>query len=277
MNEVEAYLASRTKRISANYLRDTATVLYAWQRNAGPLIAVSKDSIQVWIDELAVKPSTLAAYVFTLRKFFDWCIAQGLRADNPAFNLDLPRHRKPFRKNFVSAATVAMLIGECENLELRYCLFAGFHAGLRKAEVIASRPEWFNLSQRMVSVLRSEDFDTKDHTDRDIPLTDAFRDFLCNYTGFYAGSFMIAPLKLSRGRHRYRFDFRTKFENYVRSKGVKMSFHDCRRTFCSLHAQAGTSIFKIAKWVGDDVNVVQKHYGFLSEKGDPEVNRAFAA
>jgi integrase len=272
MNEVDRYLASRTKRISPNYLRDTAAVLHAWQRSVSNVESVSRDAMQLWIDELTVKPSTVAAYVFTVRKFFDWCIAQGLRADNPANNIVVPRCRKPFRKTFVSAQIVAKLIGDCHDKELQYCLYAGFHAGLRFSEVVASRPAWFNLSQQTLSVLRSEDYDTKDHTDRDIPLTDRFMEFLDDY-GF-PEPFMIAPHKLSAVKHRYRFDFSNRFENYVRAQGVKMTFHDCRRTFCSLHVQAGTNVYKVAKWIGDDVEVVQRHYGHL-EKSDPEINRAF--
>jgi integrase len=59
-------------------------------------------------------------------------------------------------------------------------------------------------------------------------------------------------------------------------KNVRMTFHDTRRTFASLHATAGTSIYKISKWLGDDVDVVQRHYGHLSP-ADPEINRAFSA
>lgn len=271
MNQVDLYLSSRQKHISANYLRDASAILHAWYRfDNGNLL-----SIQIWLDSLAVKPATLCAYAFQLRKYFDWCIAKGYEKSNPALELDLPRARKPFRKNFIQADTVRRLISECKDMELRYCLFAGFHAGLRFGEVVASQPHWFDLSSRMISVLRDAEFDTKDHTDRDVPITDAFYEFLKDYGPRYP--YMIGPHKLHAGRNRYRFDFSTRFENYVRFKRVKMTFHDCRRTFCSLHAQSGTSIYKIAKWVGDDVDVVQKHYGFLSETNDPEINRAFAA
>jgi hypothetical protein len=41
------------------------------------------------------------------------------------------------------------------------------------------------------------------------------------------------------------------------------------------HVQAGTSIYKVARWLGDDVEVVQRHYGHLADF-DYEVNRAFA-
>jgi hypothetical protein len=45
-------------------------------------------------------------------------------------------------------------------------------------------------------------------------------------------------------------------------------------TFASLHAIAGTSIYKIALWLGDGVEVVQKHYAKLSSS-DEDINKAF--
>lgn len=272
MTEVDLYLASRKKHISPNYLRDTATVLRAWQRsNPGP---ISTQSIQAWLDSLDVKPATIAAYAFTLRQFFDWCIKCKLVdvPANPVLAIDLPRIRRPFRKVFIKAPQVAMLINGCADPELRYCLYCGFHAGLRFSEVVASQPAWFDLENKMVRILRSETFDTKDHTDRDIPLTDDFLAFLQTY-GMRA-PYMVAPHKLAPGKHRYRFDFSNRFQNYVRAKNVNITFHDLRRTFCSLHVSAGTSVYKVAKWIGDDVEVVQRHYGHLSES-DPEINRAF--
>jgi integrase len=88
---------------------------------------------------------------------------------------------------------------------------------------------------------------------------------------------MLAPHKLVAVHHRYRFDFSCRFENYVAAKGVSITFHDCRRTFASLHAQAGTSLWKISKWLGDDIETTQKNYAHLSEQSDVEINRAFAA
>ena len=183
MTQVELYLTSRAKQISPNYLRDSGTVLRAWATNAlqddlARLDLVDTQSIQNWLGSLTIKPATFAAYAFTLKQFFAWCVANGSMETNPAEHVEIPRHRKPFRKTFVSAATVATLINGCSDQELRYCLYCGFHAGLRFSEVVASRPEWFNLANRTLSVLRSDDYDTKDHTDRDVPLTDAFVQFL---------------------------------------------------------------------------------------------------
>jgi integrase len=277
MKSLDRYLAFKRQRVSPNYFRDLSAVLNAWSRDCVSLDAVSTQSLQVWADQKRekVKTASVAAYLFSIRQFFDWLIAQGIvTGNNPAIGVFIPRYRKPFRKVFVSCATVKRLISECEDQELKYCLFAGFHAGLRFNEVVMSRPEWFSLHEALLHVTRSEDWDTKDHEDRTIPLTDDFLAFLRVY-GLKV-PWMIAQHKKPGGRHRYRFDFSRRFENYVRSKDVHMCFHDARRTFASLHATAGTSIYKIACWLGDDVDVVQRCYAHLCP-ADFEINRAFSA
>ncbi len=39
-----------------------------------------------------------------------------------------------------------LLISECPDRELKFILYCGFHAGLRKGEIVQARPEWFDLS-----------------------------------------------------------------------------------------------------------------------------------
>jgi integrase len=275
-SSLQAFLEERKSFISPNYLRDSAAVLNAYFREtASESDPLSKESLQFWFKQKQgkVKPATLAAYLFTLHKYCAWAVAQGLLPSDPTSAIHLPPVRKPFRKTIVSLPTVRRLLAECQDPLLLYTMYCGFHAGLRFGEVVQSRPEWFSMSERLLHVTRCEAWDTKDHEDRTVPLTDQFHAFLTDSYGL-PSPFMIAPKKLKAYRHRYRFDFSTRFENYVKSKGVATTFHDCRRTFCSLHVSAGTSVYKVAKWIGDDVNVVTRHYGHLSPS-DSEINRAF--
>jgi hypothetical protein len=45
-----------------------------------------------------------------------------------------------------------------------------------------------------------------------------------------------------------------------------------RRSFGSNRASAGTSIYKIAVWLGDKIEVVERSYGHLIPQ-DQEINR----
>jgi integrase len=273
--DLERFLEYRRLRISANFHRDSTLILHAWlqETHTRAIRDVTAFQLQTWFEHKcqSVKVSTANSYLMWIKVFLDWCVEHRIRIDNPATQVDVPPFKKPCRKVFVSKGTVKMLLEECLDPELKYCLFAGFHAGLRFDEVVMSRPEWFDLTEGLLHVTRSQSWSTKDNEDRTVPLTDDFLAFLRVY-GLRV-PFMIGAHK--KTGKRYRYTFRKRFQAYVHSKGVSMTYHDCRRTFASLHASHGTSIFKIAKWLGDGVQVVEKHYGHLTPS-DHQINDAFA-
>lgn len=49
---------------------------------------------------------------------------------------------------------------------------------------------------------------------------------------------------------------------------AEFTFHDLRRTFASLLVSKGVSIYKVAKWLGDGVTVVESTYGHLLPADD---------
>ena len=66
------------------------------------------------------------------------------------------------------------------------------------------------------------------------------------------------------GSHRYRFDFRRAFFDYMKAQGVPwITPHVMRHSFASICASKGIDIYRIATWLGDDVRVVQRHYAKL--------------
>jgi integrase len=166
---------------------------------------------------------------------------------------------------------VDTLIAECRDDALRFVLFCGFHAGMRKEEVIEARPEWFDLASGHVHIGPTPTWIPKDRERRSVPLSPSFRLFLAGYG--LPSPYMLAP-KVKRGRARYRYDFRRPFQAHLKACGVRCTFHDARRTFASLLVSAGVSIYKVAKYLGDGVGVVEKHYGHL-QADNGELDRVF--
>ena len=79
---------------------------------------------------------------------------------------------------------------------------------------------------------------------------------------------MLEP-KATHGSYRYRYDFRASFVNLTKRCGFpELTFHDLRRTVASLHVSRGTSIYKVARGLGDGVEVVENHYGHLIPQDD---------
>lgn len=70
--------------------------------------------------------------------------------------------------------------------------------------------------------------------------------------------------ELERGKSQYRHDFRRPFAQYMNARGCPwVTPHVMRRTFASLLASKGASIYKIAKWLGDHVVTTEAAYGHL--------------
>ena len=164
------------------------------------------------------------------------------------------------------------LIAKCDREDLKFVLFCGFHAGLRKAEIIEARPDWFDLRSGLIHVRKTDTFRPKDRNERTIPMTKALRTFL---RGYGRRSPFMLHSEVAPGKSRYRWDFRRPWAEHVAKHNCpQITPHIARHTFASLLASAGVSIYKVAQWLGDDVRVVQKHYAKLLPK-DADIELAF--
>lgn len=125
---------------------------------------------------------------------------------------------------------------------------------------------------------RSDTWKPKDKEDRTIPLTKEFHQFFVTKMakdGELPGPYILEPT-VTKGKAQYRYDFRKPFHMYMAAQGCRwVTPHIMRHTFASLLASRGVSIFKIAKWLGDGVEVTQKHYTKLLPKDD-DIEKGFA-
>jgi site-specific recombinase XerD len=221
-----------------------------------------------------VSESTAQGYITTIRSFFNHQVELKRIRSNPVRGLKLARLDQKSRLLFCSPEQRDRLIKNASTDEMRFILYAGFHAGLRKNEIIEARADWFDLERGALHVRATESFRPKDREERTIPLTTEFKEFLRRY-GIRA-PFMLEPL-VEKGAARYRYDFRRPFCEYMKKQGCEwVTPHVMRHSFASLLVSKGVSIYKVAVWMGDDVRVVQKHYAKLLPKDD-DIEKAFAA
>ena len=219
-----------------------------------------------------VAASTAESYMFTLRSFFNWCVQENLCRRNPVLQVQLDRIDRKGRTRFADFDLAQRLIENAPNDDLRYVLFCGFHTGMRKLEIVEAVPEWFNLSRKTVEIRATATFRPKDRDARTVPLTDQFVEFLTRWG--LLSPYLLQP-EVTHGSHRYRFDFRRAFSDYMNAQGVPwISPHVMRHSFASICASKGIDIYRIATWLGDDVRVVQRHYAKL-RPDDREIMRAF--
>jgi len=217
-------------------------------------------------------------YVGYARAFYTWAINTARICNtNPFVGLELPKVITAARKEFCRANLRDKLIAECPRDDLRFVLYCGFHAGLRRNEIMEARPEWFDLDGRMLHIkkispedapkLGLDPFDLKDREERSIPLSKEFTAFLTCWINPKA-DYCLAP-GVRRRKNRYRYDIRRPFEDYMEKQECSwVTMHTMRRTFASILASRGTSIYFIAKWLGDDVETTTNHYAHLAPAHD---------
>lgn len=240
-----------------------------------------------------VSESTAQGYIMTLRSFFQWAVnVERTRIDNPVLAVKLARCDKAARTEWCAKHLKDKLIKEATSDELRFILYCGFDAGLRRNEISEARRDWFDLNAGLLHVRKAEKaprlregelpFLIKDRDERTIPLTDAFKNFLKSYLeGLEPLDFVLYP-DIKHDQWRYRYDFRRPFTDYMKQQGAAwVTPHVMRHTFASILASAGIfhiQDFRVARhlgrvtskdlsrveWLGDRVDVVQRHYAKLA-------------
>lgn len=239
---------------------------------------VTTSHLQAWHSDLVASgltSSTIHGYFMTAQAFFRWAVEVAkIRRFNPVDGVKLIKLEKRAREQFCHYALRDRLIQNCEDEELKFILYCGFHAGLRYNEIIQAVPFWFDTAHARIVLSKTPTMRFKDNEERTIPMTIEFRQFLKSYG--YRQPFMIAP-EVKQGKSIYRYEFRKKFTNYMKSQGHEwITPHTMRHTFASLLVTAGESIYKVAVWLGDEVKTVQDHYGHLAPD-EGGIEKAFSA
>lgn len=219
--------------------------------------------------------STVRTRMAFLSTFMQWAVEQRLRVDNPIERIVWPKFYPVARKDWVDTATANKLIKDAPNDDMRFVLFMGFHAGLRRNEIIEARRDWFHLDRSYMEVrlalkaprLRTGErlFRTKNGKERVIPLTPAFKRFLVKYLKNREPSDFAVRPEVKHGNARWRWDFHWHWVRYMKAKRCPhITPHIMRHSFASNLATMGESIYKIAVWLGDKVRTVQENYAKLA-------------
>jgi len=221
-----------------------------------------------------VSETTAQIHVRALRAFFAWAVRQQIVRVSPFGRLRLARITQPARVRYCTRAEREALIKAATDDDLRFILLCGFDAGMRKNEIIEAKAGWFDLHAGAVHLQNTPTFRLKDREARTVPLTKRFARFLQRYLkGRAPEDFAVRP-QIAHGRGTYRWDFHRPYNDFMTSQGRRwVTAHVMRHTFASLLVQAGVSIYKVARWMGDGVAVLEKHYGHLAPK-DSDIEAA---
>ena len=285
--EVERYEAESQNRernpVNKFVARDRTTVLkkFLSDTNISHPVQLNGQKILRWIRDLRANgksTETIRTYLATLKGFIAFEIKpRGVLRYNPLDGVDLPTFKPKGRKTFAPKAVANKLIKECSDPAKKFLLFCGFHAGMRFKEIDYATVKWFDLGARGTGLIHiqnmpEKNFYIKDQEDRTVPMSDEFKSFLTDFLqGREPEEFVLKPAILAAKKHRYRYDFSRTLNTYFEEKGVKCTIHDMRRSFASNLVSSGKSIYVVAKWLGDGVQVTERSYGHLAP-GDTDIN-----
>jgi len=285
--EVQAFIADkkdrRAFRAQSASVRERMLLICGEECGFSSPASMSAEGLQRWYDghlRRGLAIDTANSYVAMASSFAAWLVAGGKIRSNPCKQVRRARGGNAARKTFLRRADVEAIVDAIDkrsvpetrlpNDELKFCLLCGFDSGLRTEEIIEARPEWFDLDAGLLHVAQTSTWMPKDREARTIPLTKRFAAFLADYG--LRSPYMLRP-DVVKGAARYRYDFRRPFTEHVHACGFPSTTrHDMRRTFASLLVSAGVSIYKVAKWLGDEIGTAQAHYGHLIPS-DSDIDR----
>lgn len=279
--EIDRFIAYQVKM--KEYTASTARsktlklrLLAAFLPSHASAATVTPRQLQSWHDSLLgkVTTSTIHGYMMTARAFFRWAVKPArLRHSQPMDDVKIIKSEGRARESFCTVEQRDRLIKNAPSDDLRFILYCGFHAGLRLNEIIQARPFWFDLHGMRIVLRQTPTMKFKDREERTVPLTKEFAKFLHSYG--LREPFMLRP-EVEQGKWIYRYDPRKSFMAYTKLQKLKwVTFHTMRHTFASLLVSHDFSIYKVAVWMGDNVDTVQRHYGHLApDKGG--IEKAFS-
>lgn len=170
----------------------------------------------------------------------------------------------PFRDVVIDAETVSDLINGTDDDELKFILQCGFLAGMRRQEISMIRPEWFDFKRKVINIPCPDlvtGWTPKSGRKRTMPLVPEFGEWLKEtFPDWKERKFVMKPEK-EKGKAKYRYDFRKKFETYARKNCPELTPHVMRHTYASGHANnPAVTIAQLSAWTGDRIRTLEKHY-----------------
>lgn len=204
-------------------------------------------------------------FVKDIRAIFNRCINEGwYTGENPAVNVARYRITRQNPEPH-SLEDMLVLLEEARQLgqDVEWVVLLGGWGGLRKLEIVNARWEWFDFdgAKPTFHVRRHAGFRIKDREERVIAMSKRIREGLQPFRK--KKGFLFNPRGDSKGVSRYRFDNKKSLIRALKNAGLRDDdpFQRLRISFACMHAEAGTDIYRVSKWLGhSSVTVTERYY-----------------
>lgn len=309
-HEAERYVSEAVSagKLSPGYGEDRRRVLVTEGERMGLVSPrdMTLARVQAWYDEIVgsgrLSLVSLNHYLTHLRVFGDWLVSESKMYENPCNEVKAKPTPDNTRDVFLSSTEVGLLLQAARESHARlkkrwpkrtedypllelYLLLA-CECGMRKGEIDAARDAWVDLDRGLMVIPAEDDFDShvwrrKGRSGRRrgavVPLVGGLKKWFEEHG--VPSPYLIKPGNRWEAGRRYRYDARTRVDKFLAdSDAGHVTVHDLRRSFGSNRVSAGTSIEKVANWMGIAIQTAWKRYArFLPADADIEKGAAVPA
>lgn len=289
---IEAFLEmlSAERGASANtmeaYRRDLEDLQAELARAGARPAEASPEQLEAYLQRLAAEgyaASSQARRLSSMRQFYKFLYAEGMRGDDPSSRLDSPRRRRPLPKVLTEAEVDRLLEAARSNaglagrsdarsliaLRLHACLEVLYATGMRVSELVALPHQAARAREPFLHIVG------KGGRERLVPLTDAARDAMAAYLerreALNRGgtSKWLFPSGGKSG-HVTRQAFARDLKAHAVAAGIepqKVSPHVLRHAFASHILQRGADLRVIQQLLGHaDISTTQIYTHVLDER-----------
>jgi len=219
-----------------------------------------------------ISAATVNHKLTLLKSIFNKAIAWGMYfKQNPCVSVPLLKNNN-VRERFLEKEEITNLLKECTG-ELFLVVHFALLTGMRKGEIEGLKWTDINLKRKLISVRRSgpRAYSPKSGKNRAFPMSSSIEQILMECQKI---KYKKTRKLLKRREEGYVFAsvYREAYEAAVERANLnppgterldKVVFHTLRHTFASYLAIAGIDLFRIAKLLGNSLQMVQDRYAHL--------------
>jgi integrase/recombinase XerC len=230
---------------SASTIDKRRKILAAVQTVAGPLLEARAADIAAWRASLHVDADTVRTYVSHVRQFYVWAGLQGLRPDNPAARIPLPRRSERMARPMTEQHLLTALAAAPPRIR-PWLVLAGW-CGLRAKEIAYLRRECV-LETAAVPVILVAHNATKGSRERLVPMSPFVLGELAEYGLPRSG--WVFPRADGQSGPNKPHNVSHLMNTFLHEQGITETLHQARHRFATALHLDGLDIVEIKEALG---------------------------
>jgi integrase len=239
---------------------------------------ISETDAGDYFKNLVGADSSRRTHYARVRGFVSWMVERGRVPFHflEKVKVKRPRVHEVARKEYLEIEEIRACLDEARewgDLQLRFILYCGLMAGMRKLEISLARTDWFFLDEALIVIPYEQEtdrwvFTSKNKQMRVIPMPPEFRKFLEKEYLFSPEQTWALRGDGRGGNHAdYRYEFRdrvnTFMKRFLEGNGLgdkKITIHGLRHSFASALIKSGLPLPVVAAYMGNTTTVLEGHY-----------------